>query len=1076
MGELKYYIKLKIKMLIRAVLFLMFFIIGTSVNAQIESFKITVQNIVQTGPNTLVFDVYLLNEDPSRDFELANVQLGFLLNSLIYTGGKLAIKIDNSRSDLESYQQFTSKPAVEENLGGYPGKTLIRLSPTPNITRQGTIISRRSPGTLLTRFLITGSVNFTANSTPDLEFTSSSVTSPLYPTKVSEYLYFGTYKYKRQLNIIPGGNAIVYSNPILNPVSLPKVFDVTGTGSYCHGEGEGLPVGLNGSETGVKYTLFRNGIPVDPSVEGTGSVISFGIRPPGTYTVTGANIIGMINMNGSAIIVENPLPEIPVSSVDCRLGFGKAIVNVTSPLGVGFEYRLDGGIYQSAPSFTGVANGNHTITVKNSFGCIVTGLPFNVDCGCANPPSLTLGNNSGSTCGTEIVTVSNNRFGGSATSVTITENGGGAVVPVSTNSTPFDFVYLPAESDIGKTIIITVTTDNPNGSPCEEASATYTLTVNNIPPAPLTGNIVQPTCVLSTGSVVISGLPLTGIWELIRSPDNIITSGTGPGLTVTGLNPGTYTFKVRNSNGCISGSSANVIINPQPQKPPAPVPGTITQPSCEDPTGSVVLNGLPSEGIWTVNGNPGGIIKSGTGINTTISNLIPNSYTFTVTNAEGCTSEPSSAVVIHNPPEIPAAPVIGKITPPTCTVATGAVILSGLPATGTWTLTRYPGAVKINGSGTTRNVTGLQPGTFYFTVTSSSGCTSPQSGNVIIPAQPPVPSVPGIGQITQPTYTVPTGSVVITGLPEGITWKLVRNPGEIVITGTGTSFTVSELQPGVYTFAVINTHNCISPYTPEVVINEQPQPLNLVVHDPPTICSTSTADLTDPSITEGSDNRLTLTYWADRNATVPLLNPSAVSEGIYYIKGTLAVAGSIDFYVIEQVNVTADQMPAADAGPDQVLVYTFETEMNALPVEYGIGEWSVSSGNGTFKNASDPESAVTNLSFGRNDFVWSVTNGVCPAATDNVIIIVEDLVIPSLITPDMDGKNDYFILRGLEILGKTELVIFDRRGAKIYWNNNYDNTWNGVDHKGNPLPNDTYFYVLKAESGKSMSGFVVLRK
>ncbi len=97
----------------------------------------------------------------------------------------------------------------------------------------------------------------------------------------------------------------------------------------------------------------------------------------------------------------------------------------------------------------------------------------------------------------------------------------------------------------------------------------------------------------------------------------------------------------------------------------------------------------------------------------------------------------------------------------------------------------------------------------------------------------------------------------------------------------------------------------------------------------------------------------------------------------------------------------------------------------------------------------------------------------CPKATDEVIIEVQDLIVPSLITPDMDGKNDYFVLRGITSLGKTELVIFDRRGAKVYWHKNYDNTWNGIDHKSNPLPDDTYFYVIKTESGKSISGFVV---
>ena len=53
----------------------------------------------------------------------------------------------------------------------------------------------------------------------------------------------------------------------------------------------------------------------------------------------------------------------------------------------------------------------------------------------------------GSTCGTVPVTVSDNTFGGSATSVTITENGAGSVNPSSVTASPFSFTYTPAAGD-----------------------------------------------------------------------------------------------------------------------------------------------------------------------------------------------------------------------------------------------------------------------------------------------------------------------------------------------------------------------------------------------------------------------------------------------------------------------------------------------------------------------------------------------------------------------------------------------------------------------------------------------------
>ena len=75
-------------------------------------------------------------------------------------------------------------------------------------------------------------------------------------------------------------------------------------------------------------------------------------------------------------------------------------------------------------------------------------------------------------------------------------------------------------------------------------------------------------------------------------------------------------------------ASANVVINPQPATPSAPTVGTITQPTCTVATGSVVLNGLPSSGTWTI--NPGGI--TGTGTSTTITGLASGFYFLELNN------------------------------------------------------------------------------------------------------------------------------------------------------------------------------------------------------------------------------------------------------------------------------------------------------------------------------------------------------------------------------------------------------------------------------------------------------------
>ena len=209
------------------------------------------------------------------------------------------------------------------------------------------------------------------------------------------------------------------------------------------------------------------------------------------------------------------------------------------------------------------------------------------------------------------------------------------------------------------------------------------------------------------------------------------------------------------------------------------------------------------------------------------------------------------------------------------------------------------------------------------------------------------------------------------------------------------------------------------------------------------------------------------------DATIPYSTPATATNGTYYIKAT-TVSGYFD---VKPVEVTIDQIPVPNAGPDQVLEYLFSTTLDAeYPDNNLTGIWSVMSGSCQFHDANDAKTTVSNLAIGTNVLAWSVTSGVCPPAADYVAIKVHDFVIPTLITPDMNGKNDYFILGGLETLGKTELTIFDRRGAKVYINKNYKNEWNGTDYRGNPLPDDTYFFVLKTESGKSISGYIVVRR
>ena len=128
-------------------------------------------------------------------------------------------------------------------------------------------------------------------------------------------------------------------------------------------------------------------------------------------------------------------------------------------------------------------------------------------------------------------------------------------------------------------------------------------------------------------------------------------------------------------------------------------------------------------------------------------------------------------------------------------------------------------------------------------------------------------------------------------------------------------------------------------------------------------------------------------------------------------------------------------------------------------------------GTGEIADTTNPKSEVTKLEQGNNVLTWSVTNGACPVVSDTVNIKAGEIVIPTLITP-----NEYFFIQGLDSLGKSELIIFDRRGFQLFKNSDYDNKWNGVDYNKNPLPDDTYFFLLKFSKHEPVSGYIMIRR
>ncbi|MEI8202232.1 MAG: T9SS type A sorting domain-containing protein [Bacteroidota bacterium] len=239
----------------------------------------------------------------------------------------------------------------------------------------------------------------------------------------------------------------------------------------------------------------------------------------------------------------------------------------------------------------------------------------------------------------------------------------------------------------------------------------------------------------------------------------------------------------------------------------------------------------------------------------------------------------------------PATPTVGTITQPNCTLATGSVVISGLPASGTWTLTRLPGSTNTTGTGSSTTITGLAAGTYTYTVTDSALCTSSATANIVINAQP-VPTAPTLGSLTQPTCTLATGSVVLNGLPATGTWLLTRTPGGDTLSGTGVSISLSGLAAGTYTYTVTNTTGCTSIASANVVINAQPA-------TPPTPVISANILVLQSSAASGNQ-------WYNQSGPISgatSQNYTVTANGSYYVIVTVNGCPSDTSNIIQITNV-----------------------------------------------------------------------------------------------------------------------------------------------------------------------------
>lgn len=132
-------------------------------------------------------------------------------------------------------------------------------------------------------------------------------------------------------------------------------------------------------------------------------------------------------------------------------------------------------------------------------------------------------------------------------------------------------------------------------------------------------------------------------------------------------------------------------------------------------------------------------------------------------------------------------------------------------------------------------------------------------------------------------------------------------------------------------------------------------------------------------------------------------------------------------------------------------------------------------------NLGDFEYSLDGFNFQDSNTFFNISGGVYTAymrdlsACNTVSLEFPHIVVAKMISPNGDGYNDFFTLKGLEFFPASEILIFDRYGKLLKTGNGVGFSWDGTLNATN-LPASDYWFHIIIEGYTTLKGhFSLLR-
>jgi len=493
---------------------------------------------------------------------------------------------------------------------------------------------------------------------------------------------------------------------------------------------------------------------------------------------------------------------------------------------------------------------------------------------------------------------------------------------------------------------------------------------------------------------------------------------------------------VRDNNGCVTNGSTLTINEPTLLTIDSETPTDITCNGAADGTITISVSGGTAPYEYSIDGGVTFVSNGGS-----FTGLSAGKYDVSVRDNNGCVTN-GSTPTITDPPILTVSGTGTDVTVNSGNDGTIDITVTGgtLPYIFSWTTIDGNGLVPED-----EDQTGLTAGNYDVTITDKNGCTVNDSFTISEPGALNLTAV--LTDISCNGDNDGTIDITVSGgtTPYTYNWTTTDGTGLVLNSEDQTG-----LGPGTYhvTVSDINSVTADSSFT----ISE-PIAMVVVVQVTNISCNGEGDGQAQVGVTGGSG---TIVFnWSDGQTGNTAINLVA---GNYSVTGMDGNGCSVtkDFEIKE---------------PPPLVINPQITDVSCPGETDGVIDLNISGGTAPYSATwQDMDTSLVKTGLAEGNYQVNITDAQgCPGSADMTVSFRNEcLMIPKVFTPNGDGKNDTWMIRGIEAYPNVSIKVYSRWGQIIFSSiHGYDQPWDGT-YKGKDLPMDSYQYIIDPGNGSEV--------